>query len=392
MSGWLELAFRYVAYHRWKTAIMAVAIFLTALLPLSIRLLLDQFQQQLLSRAVATPFVVGSKGSPLDLTLHALHFRGPPSAAIKYREFQSLLAEGRCLPIPIYQRHTASGFPIVGTSLEYFDFRHLRRVAGRNLALLGDCVLGSEVARQLKLEPGQQLLSDRENVLDIAGLYPLKMNVVGVLAANQTADDRALFVDLQTAWVIAGLGHGHQNLATETDEGKILQRSDSQIVASAAVLPYTEITAANRDSFHFHGDEGEFPLTAILVVPQDQRAADLLQADFEVSSQTAQMVQPQAVIEDLLGIVFRVKQFFDANALLVACATALLLVLVILLSLKLRADEMHTMFKLGCSRSTMALMQIGELGIVLALSATLLLIALSMIGRLTPWILERMLG
>ncbi len=391
MSGWLELALRYIAFHRWKTALLVLAIFLTTLLPAAVRLLLNQFEQSLLARANATPLVVGPKGSGLDLTLHALHFRTPPRNDLRYAECLELQDSGRALAIPLYQRFTAAKFPVVGTSLEYLEFRDLQLATGRRFALLGECVLGSEVARQLQLGPGDQLLSDRENVLDIAGLYPLKLQVAGVLAPTGSADDRAVFVDLKTAWVIAGLGHGHQDLAGETDEGKVLARTDEKIVASAAVLPYTEITDSNRGSFHFHGAENDFPLTALIVVPHDQRAADLLTADYLVASQTAQILSPRQTIEELLSVVFRVQQFFDANAVLVFIATGLLLILVVLLSLKLRADEMRTMFKLGCSRATIGLLQFGELAIVFLLAGLLLLAALSLLqlfaGSLLDWLL-----
>lgn len=391
MSGWLELALRYIAYHRGKTALLVLAIFLTALLPAALRVLLDHFERSLLARASATPLVLGPKGSGLDLTLHALHFRTAPRDDLRYQEYLDLQDSGRCLALPLYQRFTAAKFPLVGTSLEYLEFRQFAFSAGKPFAQLGECVLGSEVARSLQLRPGDTLLSDRENVLDIAGLYPLKLHVSGLLAPTGSADDRAVFVDLKTAWVIAGLGHGHQELEGETDEGKILSRDDEKIVASAAVLPYTEITPANRDSFHFHGDEGTFPLTAIIVAPRDQRAADLLTADYAVSSQTAQLISPRQTIDELLRVVFRIQQFFDANALLVFIATGILLLLVVLLSLKLRAEEMQTMFKLGCSRGTIRLLQLGELAVVFLLAGLLLAAALWLTSRYAGPLLERLL-
>lgn len=391
MSGWLELALRYIAFHRWKTILLVLAIFLTTLLPAAVRLLLAEFQRSLLARADATPLVIGPKGSGLDLALHALHFRTPPQADLRYAECLELQESGRGLVIPLYRRFTAARFPLVGTSLEYLEFRRLRLASGRNFALLGECVLGSEVARNLRLTPGSQLLTDRENVLDIAGLYPLKLRVTGVLAPTGSADDRAVFVDLKTAWVVAGLGHGHQDLAAESDEGKILARTDDTIVASAAVLPYTEITDANRDSFHFHGAEGDFPVTAMIVVPNDQRAADLLTADYVVASQTAQIIAPRKTIEELLSVVFRVQQFFDAHAILVFMATGLLLLLIVLLSLKLRADEMQTMFKLGCSRATIGLLQFGELAIIFLLAGLLLAATLSLLSHFAPQLLDWLL-
>ena len=92
-------------------------------------------------------------------------------------------------------RQRARGFPIVGTTLDYFAFRQLQIRHGTTLIRLGDCVLGAGVARKLGLEPGDRLLSDPENVFDIAGAYPLNMRVVGVLDDSHAPDDNAVFVD-----------------------------------------------------------------------------------------------------------------------------------------------------------------------------------------------------
>ena len=59
------------------------------------------------------------------------------------------------------------------------------------MAVLGECVLGSEVAEILGTEVGGTVISSPESVFDLAGTYPLKMEVVGVLAPSFTADDEA---------------------------------------------------------------------------------------------------------------------------------------------------------------------------------------------------------
>lgn len=376
MSGWLQLSWHYVTFYRWKSALLVACIALTCYLPLLLTMLLDQFHRQLAARSVATPLVVGAPGSGLELTLHALHFAHPPQRTLAYREYRALAAGEMGQAVPLYGRFRARGYPIVGTTLDYFVLRELRLAQGRLLTTLGDCVLGAEVAARLNLRPGDRLLSDRENVLDIAGLYPLKMNVVGVLAPNQTPDDRAVFVDVKTAWVIEGLGHGHDDVVRETDEAKILRREDDNVVASAAVLPYTEITAENLASFHFHGDQEDFPLTAIVVWPRDEKSETILLGRYQAARATAQMVVPRQVIEELMAMVFRVKRFFDANTALVGLAAALLLGLVILLSLRLRAGEMQTMFKLGCSRGMVGLLQLGELALVFAAAGLTVSVAL----------------
>ena len=75
--------------------------------------------------------------------------------------------------------------------------------------------------------------------------------------------------------------------------------------------------------------------------------------------------------DELFGLVFRAKRFFDAQVALVALSTVLFLSLIVLLSIRLRASERETLYKIGCSRGTVAWMHVFELAIVFALSAAL---------------------
>ena len=53
----------------------------------------------------------------------------------------------------------------------------------------------------LDIGPGDHLVSAPESLFDLAGVYPLKMTVVGVLSSAHSSDDLAIFVDLKTAWI-----------------------------------------------------------------------------------------------------------------------------------------------------------------------------------------------
>ena len=364
MSGALRLAWRYILHHRGRSIILMGCIFLTLVLPVCLGILLRQFSRQIVSRAEATPVVVGAKGSQLDLALHAIYFSRAPESFLEYGEVEEIQRSGLATPIPLHVKFSAQGYPIVGTSLQYFRYRGLEIESGQSLAMLGDCVVGSTVARELEIAPGDQVLSDRGNVLDLAGEYPLKLNVVGVLAQADTADDKAVFADLKTAWVIEGLGHGHQDLEQPENENAIIGKDGNRIVASAAVLPYTEITESNMASFHFHGETTKFPISALIVDARDEKSETILEGRYRSGDGGSQFVRPPDEIRELMALVFQVKQFFDANAILVAIATLALLGLVVMLSLKLRAREMETMFRLGCSRGTMFWIQLLELGIV----------------------------
>lgn len=391
MAGYWRLSWQYVWFYRWRSGLLVACLFLTCFLPIMLGILLHFFNQRVEARAQSTPLVIGARGSGLDLTLHALYFRAPPDRNLNYSEYQSIQQSELGQAIPIYSRFTAKGYPLLGTTLDYFTFRNLPLAAGHWFTTLGDCVIGAEVAREHQLRPGDQLLSDRENVLDIAGLYPLKMRVAGVMEPQRTADDRAVFVDLKTAWVIQGLGHGHQDLAQETDEGKILARDEKSVVASAAVLPYTEITPENISSFHFHGNMEEFPITAILVQARDEKSETILLGRYQSDRSMAQALVPQVVIQELMKLVFQVKRFFDANSILIGLTTVLLMGLVISLSIRLRAGELQTMFKLGCSRQMVTQLIAAEIAIVGLLVMLGLAIAIFITMAIAPVIVERWL-
>lgn len=59
----------------------------------------------------------------------------------------------------------------------------------------------------------------------------------------------------------------------------------------------------------------------------------------------------------------------DAVILVVGTATVLALILIFALSLRLRQREIRTIFKLGCSRGTIARLVGAEILVILAVSA-----------------------
>jgi putative ABC transport system permease protein len=380
----LYVAWRYLRYHWGRSLTLVVCVTLIAVLPLALELLLDESERQLLARAETTPLVVGAKGSSLDLVMNSLYFGDSVPEPISMAAVDRIADTDLALPVPLYVRFKARGLPIVGTNLDYFDFRGLKIQAGRNLALLGECVLGARAAEALGLGPGDALLSSPETLFDLAGVYPMKMRVVGVLAPTQSADDLAVFVDLKTAWVIQGLVHGHQDLGAVTDPTLVMERTDGNLTATAKLVQYTEITPENIDSFHLHGSPADYPITAIIALPHDKKSAALLRGRYVAAGdqgEPQQILVPADVIAGLLASIFRIKSVLDAVILVVGTATVLALVLVLALSLRLRAGEIATIFKLGCSRATIARLLGAEIAIILAAAALLTGLLLAVVGH-----------
>jgi putative ABC transport system permease protein len=367
----LYLAWQYIRFNKIKTVILVASITLIAVLPLALEILLSESERQLLDRAESTPLLVGAKGSSLDLAMNSLYFDDEVPEPISMAAVERIQDTDLALPIPLYVRFQARGLPIVGTTFDYFDFRNVKIAQGHSLTMLGDCVLGAKAAARLGVGPGDNLVSSPENLFDLAGVYPLKMKVVGVLAPNHSADDLAVFVDIKTAWVIQGLGHGHEDVTRTRDSTVVLKRSEGNVAANAKLFHYTEITEENLDGFHFHGDTSIYPVTAVIAVPHDEKSGTLLRGRYLKSEDAQQIILPAEVIDGLLQNIFRIRNVLDAVIALVGLATVLVILLVFALSLRLRQREIQTIFKLGCRKAMIGRMLLAEILIILLVSGVL---------------------
>ena len=377
----LYIAWKYLGFNRARTATLVACVTLIAVLPLALQLLLAESERQLLSRAESTPLLLGAPGSALDLVMNGLYFDDEVPQLISMEAVDALDASGMATPVPLYVRFKARRFPIVGTTLDYFDFRELAIADGRQLAQLGECLVGAEVARRLDITVGDSLLSSPETVFDLAGVYPLRMQVAGILQRSHTPDDLAVFVDIKTAWVVQGLVHGHEDVTRPQDASVIIERTADNVIANARLVEYTEITADNIDSFHFHGAPGDYPLTAVIAVPEDARAGTILRGRYLDGDSGYQLVVPETVIDGLLANIFRIKHMLDAVILVVGIATALALILVFALSLRLRQREIHTVFRIGGSRLTIARLLVAEIAIIILFSGVLCAAAVVLVHR-----------
>lgn len=385
MRAAFQLAARYVLRHRFQSALLAGALGLVFTLPLCLRVLIDHAQRELRSRAAATPQIVGTRGSALDLMMTALYFKRENLTALPFGTVAELRKNPSAAVIPLHVRFVAQGAPIVGTELDYFTFRGLRIAAGRQIVRLGDCVVGANLARKRQLQPGGHVFSTPELAFDMAGVYPLKMRVMGVLTPNGTPDDDAIFVDLKTSWLIEGRSHGHDDL--QKDESVILAQEDHNVVGNAAVRMFNEVTDANIASFHFHGDLATYPISAVILLPKSAKAEALLAGQF-TRSKDKQLIRPQDEMEALLAQLVRLEGFAASALLLTATAALFVTALVFALSFRLRRREFQTLEDVGVSHRSLFTVKVLEIAFIGVAAAAIGLLLLSVASLAAPHLLR----
>ena len=239
----LFLALRYLRSAPGRTAVLIAGTTVALFLPIFTWRAAALLERTLLLRAERSPILIGAKGNEFDLTLSSLYFRGQVREPIGARELDRVRRAGYGLCVPLYVAHSAARAPIVGTGIEYFEARGLEPSSGRLPALLGEVVAGAEVASRMRLTVGDAVRSDLQNLYNIAGGYPLLLDVVGILAPSGGPDDEAFFVDVKTAWALDGLFHGHSEVTRE-------QAIDPQAAADENVEATTRALPVPGDRRH----------------------------------------------------------------------------------------------------------------------------------------------
>ena len=408
MQNILLLAWRYLSYYRGRTAILVASIALTVSLPLAARWVTAGFEKQAVERASQTPILVGAKGSRFGLAIHGLYFRGESPEIIRQAEWFRILDFGLGDAIPLFVKFKAGGFPVVGTTNVYLSYRNLEFSDGEKWTRLGDCVLGSKVAETLGLKPSDKLLSESENLFDLSSPSPLNMRITGILKPTGTADDEVIFCDLKTTWIMQGIGHGHSmkkttNVADSNNSGasdKVNSENDDKngeleadgdhahAAGKENLSAHNEVTDENAASFHFHGKRSDFPLTAIIALPDSEKSETMLLGKYFAPDEKHQIIRPIEVVSELLNLVGKVRVLFDVGTLVLTAATVLLIAMVLSLSIRLRRGEIRTMVLIGCSRGTIFKVISCELVIVLVMGSLLGLAIATLASRYSDFVIR----
>jgi putative ABC transport system permease protein len=352
--------------HSWRRSLLlALVLGLSLGVPLALASLLERASTDMRARAAIAPLVLGAKGSESDLVFGALFFAATPPRGLLMQDLARIEGDGLGQAVPFALGATAQKTPVVGTTIDNFDRRGLRPASGAMFATIGECVAGADAARALGRAPGSRLFTDPASLSDLAGVFPLELTVTGVLPPTGTPDDGVLFVDLRTMWSIRGLGHRHDDPAASTAPGALIGQDGERKIAGEALPIERKSADGIAADFHFHGDPATFPIDAALVYPADAKAQAILLGRFTGTGETLQLARPDQFIERVLERIFGVGRVLGAVAVATAALVLLVAALAFALSIRLRADELALMRRLGASRGRVAVFLATEAAILL---------------------------
>ncbi|MSR40998.1 MAG: FtsX-like permease family protein [Phycisphaerales bacterium] len=284
--------------------------------------------------------LVSADQSPLVAVLNGLFYANPPRAPLsreKVSEIRRLFPWDFIVETQLGDSYR--GFPVLATTPEFFS--KFEPVVGEPWTLASgkffdgnmQVVLGAASARETGLRLGAKIVlthgsgASREGGEEEHGHVhrEYEFEVVGILDATGSPHDRALFVSLESSWML----HAHDRREREGIEGKVtvadLLDDDRKITGMLLRLPTRS---------------GSSVSSAL------QQVFDALRRDTSIT-----VAQPADQIDKLFAIVSNVDGIFIALAIATLLSSAVAILLSMVNSMAERRRQIAVLRVLGASRA-----------------------------------------
>ena len=365
-----------------------------------------QFEQN----AQGYHLIVGGKGGALQLVLSTVYHIGQPLYPIPYTYYQKFLPGGEFadvteLAIPMclgdsYESPSGTLFRVIGTSPELFDKINYGshtdgtpksyefEEGGRNFKTENfyEAVVGSVVASQADLKLGDEI--QPTHGIGSEGHKHEGFKVVGILKPTGTANDRAVFINIEGFYLLEG------HALSPEDEKEDQQVSDGD--AHADEHPSEDDPAHEAEHAH---QQAHTPLpisqrevTSILVLCNSPLGPTAL--DYAINKgedRIAQTVAPAREVAVLMNsIVGPVRVILLVLTVLIIIVAGVSILVSIYNSMNERSHDIAVMRALGASRGAVMAIILVE-SILLSLGGGLLgmLLGHGMIGLAGPYVVDR---
>lgn len=203
-------------------------------------------------------FVLGAKGSPLQLILANVYHIDAPTGNIKVSEAQKIIKNPTVKEaIPLAYGDNYEGWRIVGTTPRYAEFYGVKLKEGKIFETPFEVTVGSYAAKELGLKLGQTFKSNHG--LDKEGEeeegHDQLFTVVGIYETSGTVIDRLILTPVESIWEV----HDHGD-HEETAHGGIVSAEEHDAEHAEEEDDHEhdhEVASEHHDHEAEHADEDE---------------------------------------------------------------------------------------------------------------------------------------
>lgn len=346
----IKLSWSYLNKKRLNTFLNTLLLAFGVGIIIFMLLVLHQAEEKLKNNAQGIDYVIGAKGSPLQLILNAIYHMDTPTGNIPLAE-ANLIANNKRLvkrAIPLALGDSYKAYRVVGTTTEYVDFYKCKIAQGKLWQKNFEVTVGAIVAQKLNLKVGSKFysahgLEDDEDLAHKENAFV----VTGILAPSNTVVDRLILTNIESVWEV----HGHHDEEDKKEDG---HEHDST-------------------GHHEHEEEvekKEKEITAMLIQRRSNMAIVMIPAIANRSNklQAASPAQQYLKLLENIGIGADIVRYFAYVIIFIA---GLSIFIALYNALKEREYDLAIMRTLGATRSKLFTHIILE-GLLLAVVGGLL--------------------
>ena len=264
MSFW-KIAWRNIEQRWLASSLTALSMALGVAVMIAVMVIHSVAVRQFEQNAQGYHLIVGGKGGALQLVLSTVYHVGQPLYPIPYTYYQKFTPGGEFadvteLAIPMclgdsYEAPNGRMFRVIGTTPDLFDKiqygthddgtpkSYEFQPGGRNFktANFYEAVVGSVVAAQSGLKLGDEI--NPTHGIGAEGHKHEGFEVVGILRPTGTANDRAVFINIEGFYLL----EGHALLSEEEHADEREESADGNDLAATvheAAEPYPDPTGS----------------------------------------------------------------------------------------------------------------------------------------------------
>lgn len=355
MKHLLLLALKSAWNRRFTLSLTVIAIALSVTMLLGVERLRTQTHDSFSHAVSGTDLVVGARTSPVQLMLYAVFRMGEATNNMRWASYQAISNNPMIAwSIPISLGDSHHGFPVLGTTPEYFahfhygDAQQLRFSQGKPFNAIFDVVLGAEVAAQRGYQLGDAITLNHGMRVNGPKHDNKPFTVVGILAPTGTPVDRTVHVSLEAINAI------HLDWI------------------GGAPIPGFSIPAEYVKKFDLAPKE----ITAALIGLKNRAAVFKVQREINTDDQEALLaVMPGVALEQLWQVVNVAEKSLKAVSAMVVVVGLSGLIAVVLAGLNERRRELAILRSVGAKPRDLLILLTSE-GLLISLSGIVLGVAL----------------